>query len=83
MPQQSRITGRKSDGVSKKRSHHPLIGRKMTQCKLSDTLLVVACKVFGPLIRQLFLLLSSSHSLRKFLKCLWAAQNALGGPPLL
>ena len=54
----------------------------MTQYKLSDTLLVVACKVFGPLIRQLFLLLSSSLSLRKFQKCSRAAQNALGGRSL-
>ena len=46
--------------VFKKKGHHPLNGRKMRLCKLTNAFFIVACKVFGSLIRQLFPLLSSS-----------------------
>ena len=53
------IVERGHDGLQKK-GHHPLNGRKMRLCKLTNAFFIVACKVFGSLIRQLFPLLSSS-----------------------
>ena len=46
--------------VFKKKGHHSLNGRKMRLCKLTNAFFIVACKVLGSLLRQLFPLLSSS-----------------------
>ena len=47
MSWQCRITGRKSDGVSKKKGHCPLLRRKMRQWELTIALLLMASKVFA------------------------------------
>ena len=55
----------------------------MRLCKLTNAFLIVPCKVFGSLIRQLFPSYHRHSNLLKFQECSRAVQNALGGlmPP--
>ena len=66
--------------VSEKNGHHPLNGRKMRLCKLTNAFFIVACKVFGSLIRQLFPLLSSSLRFTEVSKVFAGRTKSFRGP---